>query len=429
MFRKIIFWSHLVLGLLAGIIIAISAFTGATMAFEKQIIAWAERDLRQVAVPTNGVERVALADILADIREAQPGARPQEIIVARDPNEVIRVSLGRTNVLYVNPYTGEFQPQGAQKTREFFQLMLRWHRWLGVSPQPRAEAVVSQTGTNSPPADGPPREGGGLREFTSTVVGVSTCIFLALCISGLILWWPRTLKFLRQVIWLRRGLTGKARDWNWHNVFGFWSLPILILTTFTGIVMAFHAVGDWIYKRPANENAGLTIAVPEPGTRPFGPDELLVIAQKEVPQWESITLRLGARRQRGGGGGEPRMESAAPRSTNNVAASVGENSSRREGRSGEARAPQPVSIAVNDGVFPVPVQLTLNPYTGEILRKESLADYSPRRAFRTLNRSLHTGEVGGLFTQALSFGACIGALILVWTGFALSWRRFFKRKA
>jgi uncharacterized iron-regulated membrane protein len=28
---------------------------------------------------------------------------------------------------------------------------------------------------------------------------------------------------MRNVLWFRRGLPGKARDFNWHNVIGFWS--------------------------------------------------------------------------------------------------------------------------------------------------------------------------------------------------------------
>jgi uncharacterized iron-regulated membrane protein len=40
-FRKAVFWVHLAAALLAGLVIAIMAFTGMALAFEKEIIAWA----------------------------------------------------------------------------------------------------------------------------------------------------------------------------------------------------------------------------------------------------------------------------------------------------------------------------------------------------------------------------------------------------
>ena len=49
-FRKILFWLHLIAGVVAGVIIFIMSATGVALAFEKEIIAWAERDVRRVTV-------------------------------------------------------------------------------------------------------------------------------------------------------------------------------------------------------------------------------------------------------------------------------------------------------------------------------------------------------------------------------------------
>ena len=46
MFRQTIFWSHLIIGLLTGLFIALLCLTGAILAFEIQIIDFAERDSR-----------------------------------------------------------------------------------------------------------------------------------------------------------------------------------------------------------------------------------------------------------------------------------------------------------------------------------------------------------------------------------------------
>ena len=47
-FRRVIFWMHLVAGLTAGIVIGIICLTGTALAFENEIVAWAERDARRV---------------------------------------------------------------------------------------------------------------------------------------------------------------------------------------------------------------------------------------------------------------------------------------------------------------------------------------------------------------------------------------------
>lgn len=44
---------------------------------------------------------------------------------------------------------------------------------------------------------------------------------------------------------------------------------------------------------------------------------------------------------------------------------------------------------------------------------------------RSWTRFLHTGEALGGVGQFLAGLACLGGCVLVYTGFALSWRRFF----
>ena len=68
---------------------------------------------------------------------------------------------------------------------------------------------------------------------------------------------------------------------------------------------------------------------------------------------------------------------------------------------------------------------TTNPFTGEVLRRETHADLSTARQIRTWTRFLHTGEALGFWGQLVAGLACVGGCVLVYTGFALSWRRFF----
>jgi uncharacterized iron-regulated membrane protein len=49
------------------------------------------------------------------------------------------------------------------------------------------------------------------------------------------------------------------------------------------------------------------------------------------------------------------------------------------------------------------------------------------RRLRALVKPLHTGTLGGWPHQTLMFLSALGALVLVYTGFALAFRRFFQR--
>jgi uncharacterized iron-regulated membrane protein len=73
-------------------------------------------------------------------------------------------------------------------------------------------------------------------------------------------------------------------------------------------------------------------------------------------------------------------------------------------------------------------QLSVDPYRGEILQKTGFADRSPGARARTWLRFLHTGEAFGLTGKIIAVIATLASLFLAYTGFALSYRRFFAKK-
>lgn len=400
-FRKAIFWLHLIAGVVAGIVIFIMCVTGVALAYEKEIVAWAERDVRRVTVPPNAT-RLTMDEILARVREQQPAARPTGVTLDVDPTVAVLVSLGRTNGFWVNPYNGAVQPQGAKATREFMHVMIDWHRYLGAH--------------------------GDNRPLGKAVTGACNAAFLFLGISGLYLWWPRqwTKTALRAITWFNGSLRGKARDWNWHNVIGLWSAPVLIVVTATAMPISYRWATDIIYKitgteAPAPAAPGASAAVTMPaapaGATPASQEALFAAVQKEIPQWKQITLRMGG--PGGRGGGERPREGA----TNSPARST--EAPR------EARGPQPLTFAVKQSAGAprfATAQITLNPFTAEVLRAERYSDYNTGRRVRSWTRFLHTGEALGPLGQFVAGVASLGGAVLVYTGFALAIRRFLRRK-
>lgn len=380
--RKVVFWLHLVAGVVCGLVIALLGFTGAALAFEKELIAWAERDARQVAAPAPGAPRLDVDELAARLRTAFPEAKPGNIVVSSDPGTAVAFPVGRTEGYHANPYTGEIRQPRSYAMARFMQTMLEWHRYLGFS------------GENSRPSG-------------KLVTGIANLAFCFLAVSGLMLWWPRSLSWraVRPSVWFMQNSSARARDWNWHNTLGFWSAPVLIVLTLTALPISFQWAGRLTYTLtgtpfPASGPQGsgtpppaAVVSPPAAGTKPVSRDAMLAAVQRELPAWTSVSFRFAHRP-------DPAKPQAATFTI---------------------RAP---------GSWPRTATTTMqfDPFTGALLQRDGYADLSAARQLRAWTRFLHTGEALGLWAQFIAGIASLGSIVLVWTGFALAWHRFFPKQ-
>jgi uncharacterized iron-regulated membrane protein/flavodoxin len=370
--HKIIFWSHLLAGVTAGTVIFIMSFTGVMLMYEPQISEYSERNARWV-VPGPDAKRLSFDELLTKVREANPDSRPAAIIVKSDPRASVAVNLGRENTLFVNPYSGEILG-GQSATHNFMRDIVDWHRWLGTEGEGRATARA--------------------------ITGACNLAFFWLAITGVYLWWPSNWHWraVNHSFLFNPRLSGKARDWNWHNVIGFWSSSVLVILTLTAAVMSYPWANDLLYTLTGSEPPRRLDGPAAQGPRGRGQrgegravkpmaryDVLLARAQEQVPGWLTIMLRF------------------APRGDGPVAASIqGPDAFHSFQRS----------------------QLTLDRATGEIVKWEPYANNSTGRKLRTWVRALHTGEAFGIAGQTIAGLASLGGCFLVWTGLAMAWRRF-----
>jgi uncharacterized iron-regulated membrane protein len=75
------------------------------------------------------------------------------------------------------------------------------------------------------------------------IVGWSTLIFILLLLTGILLWWPKNKKALKQRIgfqWKDK-TTWKRKNYDLHNIPGFYSLILVLCISLTGLYFAF----DW----------------------------------------------------------------------------------------------------------------------------------------------------------------------------------------
>lgn len=370
--RQIIFWGHLLAGTSAGVVILIMSITGALLAFQPQIERFAAGEAHTVQIPSQTTPRLSAQTLFARLREGNPNARPTALTIQADRSAAASFALGRERMLYVNPYDGSILGEGAMSVRAFFRAVTDWHRWLGAQ------------GENQPVA--------------RAVTGACNAAFLALALSGLYIWLPRKFSWrnIKPVLLFRRGIKGRARDFNWHNVAGFWCAAVLAVLAATGMVMSYQWANNLVYTltgspRPAQQGppGGVASSGPReaPASAPTVPDNLdkLWARAEQTAVWESITLRLPQR------AGMPTTFAISERGTWNPRASS---------------------------------QLTLDTLTAEVVKWEPYAQSSTGRKVRSWIRSVHTGEAGRLPGQLTAGVASLGGGLLVYTGLALVWRRF-----
>jgi hypothetical protein len=367
--RKSIFWLHLIAGLIAGLVIAIMCFTGTALAFEKEIVAYAERDARRIAAPAPDAPRLSLADLFAHVRAAYPTARPGGIILQNHPHAAVAFTADRQSTYYANPYTGEIREPASTRTRDTLKLLVDWHRVLAL--------------------------GGDQRPVGKAITGACNLAFFVLAVTGLYLWWPRKwrTKGLRRSLWfIRRPADAKARNWNWHNVIGLWTAPVLIVLTLTALPISYRWAGQLLFTitgtpppppAPANTAPAAKLTPPSSDAKPLSAEALITVAQKQFPTWKTLTYRAGTT--------------------------------------------QPATIAIRTAdSWPrtANTTLSLHPFTGEILKRTGYAELNAAQQLRSWTRYLHTGEALGWPGQLVAGLASLGGCVLVYTGFALGWHRW-----
>ena len=142
--RKIIFWCHLPLGVIAGLVILNMCVTGVLLTYEKQITSWADtRNYR--SAPPAPETRLPVETLITKAREAR-GSNPTAVTLKADASAPAEVAFGRETTLFLNPYSGTILGEGSQKVRSFFRSVTEWHRWLGAKGENRNVARATSSG-------------------------------------------------------------------------------------------------------------------------------------------------------------------------------------------------------------------------------------------------------------------------------------------
>ena len=289
--RTAFFWLHLTAGIVAGAIVLLMSVTGVALTYERQMIAWSDREFK--SSPQPGMERMPVERLVQEFRRQNPGQEPTAVTVEAGPTRTGGRQRRRSAPSTSTRTRGACSGTANQGMRQAMSKLRAWHRWLAI-------------------------EGAG-RPAARAITGWANVLFLFIVASGLYMWFPRrwTWQTVRAVLLFRPALRGKARDFNWHNVIGIWSSVPLLIVVASAVPISFPWGNALVYRmvgeeppahaaaaaapRLARRAGGAGAARRRPAPSVDGLSPLLAQAERQEPDWRTINLRLPSAPRRAGG--------------------------------------------------------------------------------------------------------------------------------
>lgn len=216
--KKITIKIHLILGLIVGLVIVIVALTGCIYAFQEEIqnLTQSYRFVEEQSVaflPPTQLKKIA--------EEQLPGKTIHSVRYTGKKNAAVVLSYGKEPayyyLVYLDPYTGSVLYVKDMET-DFFQFILEGHFYLWLP-----------------------------HEIGQPVVAISTLIFVVMIITGIVLWWPKNKSAAKQRFSIKWNAKWRRKNYDLHNVFGFYSSWLLIFIAITGLVWGFEWFANSLY--------------------------------------------------------------------------------------------------------------------------------------------------------------------------------------
>ena len=380
--RKIFRNIHLWLSVPFGILITLICFSGAALVFETEVMELCHRELYFV----KKVEAAPLPmeQLMTKVAATLPDSvSVTGVNISSDPERAYQVTLSkpRRASMYVDQYTGEIT--GKYERAPFFNFMFRMHRWLLDSM----------------------KQDGGIF-WGKMIVGTSTLMFVFVLISGVVVWWPRTRKALKNSLKIVAN-KGWRRFWyDLHVAGGMYALVFLLAMALTGLTWSFQWYRTGFYKtfgvevQPSmghgNAAANATAKGGKRDGKPEGREGRGAHRYSPYTNWQQVYEQLA-----------------------------------------EAN-PDYKQISVSDGSASVAVprfgnqrgtdRYKFNPRNGEITETTLYKDLDNSGKIRGWIYSVHVGSWGGMLTRILTFVAALIGASLPLTGYYLWIRKKIKRR-
>ena len=382
--KKLVGYLHLWLGLASGLIVLVVALTGALYVFQDELETRLIHPERNVVKAQNR----PLAPVAGWLHTANTAFAKYDSVGSNRTIYWWRAMPGRATVVgtsyraggethyleaFLHPYTGQLievaEPYG---TYSFWRIVIDLHMNL----------LLGKVG--------------------SQLVRYGTLVFLLMLISGIVLWWPKNKPALKQRYKFRWKDTTKwkRKNYDLHNVLGFYASWVVVFMAITGLVWSF----GWFSK-------GLYFALSGGETRTELP-----AAKSPQPSTDAQIGPLFARFQR--------EQPAADRQARSIYLSYPSDTA---GYFQVVTEYDPAGLVETDNH-----SFYYERATGKLARQglgwEGLPRQNAGDWVSDFNGQIHYGSLFGLPSKVLVFFACLIVASLPVTGFLVWWGRRKKDK-
>ncbi|PIF33507.1 putative iron-regulated membrane protein [Flavobacterium sp. 9] len=377
-FKKIILKIHLWLGLGSGLIIVILGITGCIYVFDEELRPIVYHDSYYADETKN--EQKPLSELLKITQDSIGKDKPINALnIRNEKNATVTLYTNKTIEnknpiwywdttaynyhIFINPFTGKIQ-KIEDATTEFFEVVFSLHWSLLLT-----------------------------NDIGQPIVGIAVIIFIISLITGLILWWPKNKAAAKQRYWFRWKNTTqwKRKNYDLHNILGFYVTILALLIALTGLVWSFEWVNNgvkWIANGGQTiENTQKEIKSDVSKNNNQNPlDKIYATLKNDFPNAESYNI------------------------------SIPEDSLQSQ------------FVFVDNGGSFDKILLQFDQYTGKLLDKKTYDDRNNGDKIRSLNYDIHAGGILGLPGKILAFFASFICASLPVTGFYIWWGRNNKKK-
>lgn len=363
--KKFINDIHLWLGLGSGIILFLVCFSGTILVFEHEIKDAFSDEFRIEKKPQKlSVDTLVLAlknnnqGVVSSVKIPSDDLKAYSFRVKKDPKQ------RRGTTILVNPYTAEIKQVEKSSADAFLSTMFRLHRWL-----------LLDTKIGRP------------------IVGVATIIFILLAISGIVLWFPKKLKwkYIKQGLKIKTKANLKRINYDLHNTLGFYACIFLIIMSITGLCWSFTSY-----------RSGLSTLI---GAKVFNRTSPKLDVKNRI---EDKTISYN-------------QAVAIANTTLNYSGDLSINFPSKRNNYFS------ISKANKANWSPVTSDKLYLSTSGEILDVQYFKDKPLNVQFASLIKPIHTGEIFGNISKIIYFLACLIATSLPITG-TIIWLNKLKKK-
>lgn len=374
-------WSaklHLWFGLSVGIIVFIVSLTGTLYVFKDEVQSILRKDAIYVQHGTSSQKPLPISilreKVSLELNEKYPIS---SVEVSLDKRKSYRFLYYEKNKkgwnyfqevlinkqIYVNQYSGEILAVYNEKY-DFFNILKYIHWGLLLNS-----------------------------DWGKYVVGIPSVLFIFILITGIILWWPKNKNARKGRFWFswENVKTWKRKNYDLHNVLGFYASFIALLMSITGIYFAYPYV-----KNAFNYTLSGSIDLPK---------------EKQIKSPDSLTAKRA-----------DLFDIAALQTEKLYAgASSYRISLNGKNKKGKELKNLPITIYAQEGRFSERSTLTFDKYSGKLLANKPHQQLSNAEKYANANYDIHTGSYFGLFGKIIWFIAGLICTSLPVTGFLIWW--------